>query len=116
MLLQSNNDVDNQAIQITALFSVLSCGHYQIFVKGTAYTQHADQAFHEHSGSYLVKETSNTVLSYASKIIRKAMLYPHPIDNPTQFLVVDFNRPEPPISSVILLSLHIQKLEMCLSL
>ena len=27
------------------------------------------------------------------------MLYPHPINNPTQFLVVDFNRPEPPISS-----------------
>ena len=92
VLLQLNN-ADAQIIQITAFFSVLSCGHYHIFVKGTAYSQHADQAICEHSGSHLVMQTSNTVLSYASKIIRKVMLYQYPIDNPTHFVVVDSELP-----------------------
>ena len=100
VLLQLNNG-DSQVIQITAFFSVLSCGHYHIFVKGIAYSQHADQAIREHNGSCLVIQTSDTVLSYASKISRKVMLYPFPIDSasPTHFVVLDFNRPELPISS-----------------
>ena len=100
VLLQLNN-ADNRVIQVTAFFSVLSCGHYHVFVEGTLYLQHAEHAFHEHSGSCLVTQTSNTVLSYASNIVRKVMLYPHPIDHddPTHFVLVDFKRPDLPISS-----------------
>ena len=95
VLVQLDN-FNNQIIQITAFFTVLSGDEYHTFVKGAPCIQPEDQPFHEHSGSCLVMHTSNTVLVYASKILRKVMLYPDPsnIDHPSNFVVVDFNKPE----------------------
>ena len=100
VLVQLSN-TENQIIEVTAFFSVLSGDQYHILVKGTPYIHPEDQPCHEYSGSHLVMQSSNTMLFYASKILRKVMLYPdtNNIDNPTYFVVVDFNRPDLLISA-----------------
>ena len=67
VLLQLNNGS-------SSLFKILLSFWLNLVVimKGTAYSQLVDQAI---PGSHLVMQTSNTVLSYASQISRKVMLY-----------------------------------------
>ena len=95
-------NVEEQVIEITDFFSVPSTdNHYHTFVKGTMYTPLDDGRIHLHSGNYFMKHTSQEVITKASKILRKIMLYPDPenIDSPTCFVVLDYNRPKLPITA-----------------
>ena len=93
---------EERVIKITDLFSVPSIdNHYHTFVKGNIHTPLNDRSIRSHSGNYFVEYTSQEVITKASKILRKIMLYPDPdnIDSPTCFVVLDYNRPKLPITA-----------------
>ena len=73
--------------------------HYYTFVKGMMYTPLDDGRIHLHSRNYFMKHTSQEVITKASKILQKIMLYPESINSPTYFVVLDYNRPKLPITA-----------------
>ena len=90
---------EEQAIEITEFFSVPSGNQYHTFVKGNLYSKLDDRRVHAYSGNYFVKQTSQEIITDACKLLRKIMLYPDNIDSLTCFVVVDYNRPNLPISA-----------------
>lgn len=92
---------EQRVIEITEFFSVPSGTCYHTFVKGNLYTPLDDRQTHMHSENYMVTCTSQEVMIYACKLLRKVMLYPDPdnIDSPTSFVLIDFYRPNLSISA-----------------
>ena len=92
-----------QVIEITEFISVpVSAGNrYHTFVKGNLYTLPDDRQIHMHSGNCFVTPTSEEVIIYSYKVLRKVMLYPDPdnIDSPTCYVVIDYNKPNLSISA-----------------
>ena len=98
ILLRANED-EQQVICVTDFFTLCSCGQYYAFVKGELYASPEQDENHIYSGNPIVIPTSKVIITLASNILRKIMLYPDPdnIASPSCYVVIDFLRPHLPL-------------------
>ena len=98
ILLRANED-EQQVICVTDFFTLCSCGQYYAFVKGELYASPEQDENHIYSGNPIVIPTSEVIITLASNIFRKIMLYPDPdnIASPSCYVVIDFLRPHLPL-------------------
>lgn len=90
----ANHYSEPKVLKITKIFSLNIDGIYYIFVSGLKYSQ---EDIHSQSGNPIVKESETVVTIKGQDILRKLMLYPEEITR--SFIVIDYERPDFPLSS-----------------
>ncbi len=102
-ILTADADDDDQQILVRAMcfFSVPIGDQHITFLKGELYGPQEGNPIHTYSSNPFVVPTSQVEVVPATTVLRKVMLYPDPdnLDSPSSYVVIDFNRPFPPIKT-----------------
>lgn len=98
VLLES--DLGEQVVQLINFFSICNSGQYYTIIQGTSfnfYEENPTQALADHDNPTVVA-SSTVLVTNATNILCKIMLYPYNDGTSTRYAVIDYHRPTLPTS------------------